>query len=66
MWSVSQLTETEKQELINRKAIYISKYAEMFKDEFLRKELSNGTNKYKSVNYRFTMMEQLVKEVLNN
>lgn len=64
MWSVSGLTEEEKQKLLNRKLRYVSGYAGMFKDEFLRKELSDGTNQYKSVNYRFTMMEQLVKNVL--
>ena len=66
MWSVSQLTDSEKQELINKKPIYVAKYAELFKDDFLRKELSNGTNKYKSVNYRFMMMEKIVKDVLQN
>jgi hypothetical protein len=60
------LTDSEKQELINKKPIYVAKYAELFKDDFLRKELSNGTNKYKSVNYRFMMMEKIVKDVLQN
>ena len=64
MWSVSGLTEEEKQKLLDRKQRYVSEYAAMFKDEFLRKELSDGTNQYKSVNSRFTMMEQLVKDVL--
>lgn len=64
MWSVSQLTEGEKHRLMSRKSLYQAKYAEMFKDDFLRKELSNGTNQYKSVNYRFTMLDKLVKGVL--
>lgn len=64
MWSVSQLSQTERQALLNKKSLFVIKYAEMFEDDFLRKELSNGTNQYKSVNYRFTVMERLVKDVL--
>ena len=64
MWSVSQLSKKEQQELLNRQSIFVVKYAEMFKDEFLKKELSEGTNQYKSVNYRFTVMEKLVTDVL--
>ena len=64
MWTVSQLSQKEKQELLNKQSLFVAKYAEMFKDEFLKKELSNGTNQYKSVNYRFTVMEKLVKDVL--
>ncbi len=64
MWSVAHLSENEKRELICKKSSYEIKYAEMFKDESLRKELSNGTNHHKSVNYRFTVMEKLVKDVL--
>lgn len=64
MWSVSQLSDQEKEKLLKRKSVYAVKYAEMFNDEFLRKELSNGTNHYKSVNYRFSVMEKLVKDVL--
>ena len=64
MWSVSHLAEDERRNLLSRKTIFANKYAEMFKDEFLKKELSNGTNQYKSVNYRFTVMEKLVKDVL--
>ena len=66
MWSVSHLSDKERQELLKRKSVYVVKYAEMFKDEFLRKELSNGTNQFKSVNYRFNVMESLVKDVLNS
>lgn len=64
MWSVSSLTESERQELLDKKTLYESKYVEMFKDESLRKELSNGTNHFKSVNYRFSAMENLVKDIL--
>ena len=64
MWSVSQLSDKERQKLLKKKTVYAVQYAEMFNDEFLRKELSNGTNQYKSVNYRFTVMEKLVKDVL--
>jgi hypothetical protein len=64
MWSVSHLSDIERQELLKKKSVYIVKYAEMFNDEFLRKELSNGTNQYKSVNYRFNVMERLVNDVL--
>lgn len=64
MWSVSQLSQRERQELLSRKSSFVVRYAEMFKDDFLRKELSNGTNQYKSVNYRFTMMGSLVKGIL--
>lgn len=64
MWSVSHLTEDERRNLLSRKSLFANRYAEMFKDEFLKKELSNGTNQYKSVNYRFTVMEKLVKDVL--
>ena len=64
MWSVSGLTKDEIQKLLNRKQQYVLKYENMFKDEFLRKELSNGTNQYKSVSYRFTMMEDLVNDII--
>lgn len=64
MWSVSQLSKDEKVELLNRRSVYIVRYAEMFKDESLRKKLSNGTNQYKSVNYRFTSMKKLIEDVL--
>ncbi len=64
MWSVSHLSERERQELIERKSDYVIRYAQMFQDDFLRKELSNGTNNYKSVNYRFSLFEKLVKDVL--
>ena len=43
----------------------MEKYAEMFEDEALRKNLSNGTNSSRSVNYRFMAMEKLVMDVLN-
>ena len=65
MWSVSQLSESERLELLNRKSVYVEKYAEMFEDEALRKNLSNGTNSSRSVNYRFMAMEKLVLDVLN-
>lgn len=64
MWSVSQLSKSEKQELQKRKSVFVVKYAEMFKDDFLMKELSNGTNQYKSVYFRFNVLESLVKDVL--
>lgn len=64
MWSVAQLSECERQELLKRKNVFVVKYAEMFQDDFLRKELSNGTNQYKSVYFRFSVLENLVKDVL--
>lgn len=65
MWSVSHLSFREKKELLNRRFTYVDKYSEMFKKGFLRKELSNGTNRYKSVYCRFSEFENLVRDVLD-
>ena len=65
MWSVSHLSDSERLELLDRQSVYVAKYAEMFKDDDLRKNLSNGTNSSKSVNYRFMAMQKLVSDVLN-
>lgn len=64
MYSVSVLSVDQQQKLLYRKDRYCRLYYDIFKDEFLQKELSNGTNKYKSVYYRFSKMEELVKSVL--
>lgn len=64
MYSVAVLSADQQQVLLARKNKYCELYQEIFKDEFLRKELSNGTNRYKSVYYRFSKMEELVKSVL--
>lgn len=65
MWSVSQLSESERSKLLERKKVYVAKYTEMFEDEALRKYLSNGTNSSQSVIYRFMAMQKLVSDVLN-
>ena len=65
MWSVSQLSESERSRLLERKKVYVAKYTEMFEDEALRKYLSNGTNNSQSVVYRFMAMQKLVSDVLN-
>ena len=65
MWSVSQLSEGERYKLLERKTVFVAKYTEMFEDEALRKNLSNGTNSSKSVIYRFMAMQKLVSDVLN-
>lgn len=64
MYAVSQLSETQRDVLLNRQEKFLTLYREMFRDEFLRKELSNGTNQYKSVHYRFSKMEEIAKKVL--
>ena len=64
MCSVSGLSEKEKERLLLKKQLYNNLYKKMFEDEFLRRELSNGTNQYKSVHYRFSKMEELVKSVI--
>ena len=64
MYSIAKLNSSQRQRVLLRKACYVTKYKEMFQDEFLRKELSRSTNSYKSVNYRFSKMEELVEVVL--
>lgn len=64
MYSIANLDKDQQQKLLSCRTSYKVQYAKMFDDEFLRKELSNGTNQYKSVNYRFSKMEELVKNVL--
>lgn len=64
MCSVSNLDENERARLIERKAKYREKYEELFEDEFLKKQLSNGTNQDKSVMYRFGKMHDLVTEII--
>lgn len=64
MYSLAFLTTDQQRLLLSRKDKYCRLYHDMFKDEFLQKELSNGTNRFKSVYYRFSKMEELVKSVL--
>lgn len=64
MYSVATLTKEQRKMLLQRKILYKELYEEMFSDEFLQKELSNGTNQSKSVLYRFSKMEELIKMVL--
>ena len=64
MYSVASISIDQQQKLLSRKDRYNVLYKDIFKDEFLQKELSNGTNRYKSVYYRFSKMEELVKSVL--
>ena len=64
MCSVARLSEEQRKLLLSRKEIFGILYRNMFKDEYLIKALSNGTNKDKSVVYRFNKLDELVKSVL--
>ena len=64
MYSMAKLNINQRERLLSRKLSYVARYKEMFLDEFLRKELSRSTSNFKSVNYRFSKMEELVKTVL--
>lgn len=64
MCSIARLSETDQKRLIEKKTIYRNLYEKMFDDEFLKKELSNGTNQSKSVLYRFSKMDELVYNIL--
>lgn len=62
MYAVSQLTSAECDILLKRKDFFHSKYASMFNDIKVKKHLSNGTNKYQSVETRFTVIEKTIKD----
>lgn len=64
MCSIAKLSEEEIQQLLLQATLYRDNYAALFKDEFFKKKLMNGTNQYKSVAYRFVMLDDLVKKTL--
>ena len=64
MCSIAKLSDEEIQRLLLQVALYRDNYADLFKDEFFKKKLMNGTNQYKSVAYRFVMLDDLVNKTL--
>lgn len=64
MCSIARISDVQRKSLLERRNKYSLLYREMFKDEFLRKELSKNTNRYKSIYYRFSKMDELVMSVL--
>ena len=62
LYSISKLTSNECDMLLMRKDLFRSKYANMFNDIEVEKHLSNGTNKFQSVQTRFVIIETTIKD----
>lgn len=64
MVSISKRTENEQEELMRRMEAFKKYYIEVFQDRILQRNLSEGTGKYKSVEYRFRKMEEIIDKTL--
>lgn len=65
MCAVSKLNTSQTSLLLQRKAAFWKYYCDRFKDENFQKHISSGTNKFKAVFVRFSTLENVVNNVLN-
>lgn len=66
MCAVSKLNKAQIDLLLSKKALFVQLYTEMFDDPDFAKYISNGTNKYKAVCYRFSSLAKIVDKTLNS
>lgn len=65
MCAAARLTAVQRATLMQRKTLFRKNYSAAFTDQTLIRSLSSGTNKYKSVQTRFLMLENVARQTLD-